>query len=321
MRIVSYRGKWCAVVWIDGKRNRISLGNLDATAENHPTAEREAEDLQRKLNMPAGGLIEDIMPAYLDDITVTDKARLETCWKQTKPHFGHLRPDQVTREVCRGYTKRRRKQGRGDGTIRKDISVIRAACNWWRKDNGAVWDLPEPPPARERWMTRKEFARLLEAAKNTHHLTVFLHLAIATAGRKEAILEMTWPQVRWDQNQIWLGRKPNGKKRATVPMTKTLRTVLEKAKSVALTNHVVEYAGSRVLDIKKAYGRARKDAGLEDVTIHDIRRTAGAWMRMNGVKLEDIQDFLGHTDIRVTQRIYARFSPDYLSEAADALEL
>ena len=31
--------------------------------------------------------------------------------------------------------------------------------------------------------------------------------------------------------------------------------------------------------------------------------------------------FLGHTDVATTRRIYARFSPSYLKKGADALEL
>jgi hypothetical protein len=37
--------------------------------------------------------------------------------------------------------------------------------------------------------------------------------------------------------------------------------------------------------------------------------------------MEEIQQFLGHSDINVTRKIYARFSPDYLKEAAEALEI
>jgi len=36
--------------------------------------------------------------------------------------------------------------------------------------------------------------------------------------------------------------------------------------------------------------------------------------------MEEIQQFLGHSDINVTRKIYARFSPSYLKEAAAALE-
>jgi hypothetical protein len=39
----------------------------------------------------------------------------------------------------------------------------------------------------------------------------------------------------------------------------------------------------------------------------------------NGVPLVEVGQYLGHTDFKVTYRIYARFSPGYLAKAAAAL--
>jgi integrase len=36
--------------------------------------------------------------------------------------------------------------------------------------------------------------------------------------------------------------------------------------------------------------------------------------------MEEIAQYLGHSDVNVTRQIYARFSPDYLRKAASALE-
>jgi integrase len=44
-------------------------------------------------------------------------------------------------------------------------------------------------------------------------------------------------------------------------------------------------------------------------------------MAEDGRSMEEIQQFLGHSDINVTRKIYARFSPSYLKDAAAALEL
>jgi integrase len=44
-------------------------------------------------------------------------------------------------------------------------------------------------------------------------------------------------------------------------------------------------------------------------------------MAEGGIPMPVIAQYLGHRDSRTTERIYARFSPDYLREAAKALEL
>lgn len=350
--IVGYRGKWCLKLWRAGKRKRISLG-YDATGPkercpNYPLARKDAEDIKAQIARPASNKIQDFWTSYLDDRQAIRRDRQETSWQSLKWHFGPLSANDITRETCRTYISSRRNQGVSDGTIRKELTDLRAAVNWFDKHNKAVFDLPAPPPPRDRWLTRDEFSRLLEAAENTFHLTVFLHLAIATAGRKEALLTMTWPQVRWDHNEIWLGVKPNGKKRATVPMNKTIKAVLQTAQKNSRSSFVIEYEGAGIQDIKTAYNAAVRRAGLEPekpwldpkrhnnphptpeeldeyrrrkVDIHTLRHTAGVWMAMAGVDLSKICEYMGHSDIRVTKRVYARFQPDHMNDAAEALEV
>jgi len=40
-----------------------------------------------------------------------------------------------------------------------------------------------------------------------------------------------------------------------------------------------------------------------------------------GVSMSEISQYLGHTNTATTQRVYARYSPDYLRGAAAALEI
>jgi hypothetical protein len=37
--------------------------------------------------------------------------------------------------------------------------------------------------------------------------------------------------------------------------------------------------------------------------------------------MPEIAQFLGHSDSRLTERVYARFSPNYLAKTATSLEL
>lgn len=326
-RVTDYRGKWVSVVRIEGERKRISLGNLDATDANREAAERAAHELARDLAKPVGGTCSEIVPAYIEDIRAGDKERLRDAWKALKAQFGPLHPDQITRQQCRRYREARRAQGRQDGTIRKELGTLRAAVNWFAKDNSAVFELPEPPAPKERWLTKDEFTRLLDATE-TPHLKIWLHLAIATGGRKEALLELRWTRtvngvgyVDLAQGVVDMGRKENGKKRAVVPMTNSLRVALREAKRGAKTDFVIEYDGAPVGSIKRSFATACRNAGLKDVTPHTLRHSAAVWMAAAGVDMARIAQYLGHTDSRVTERVYARFAPDHLRDAAAALEL
>lgn len=65
--------------------------------------------------------------------------------------------------MCREYIELRRLVGMADGTILKDINVVRQALNW-RSVTGAQFEAPGAPPPRDRYLTKDEFRTLLEAA-------------------------------------------------------------------------------------------------------------------------------------------------------------
>jgi integrase len=44
-------------------------------------------------------------------------------------------------------------------------------------------------------------------------------------------------------------------------------------------------------------------------------------MAQAGVPIEQIAQYLGHTNPAVTYRVYARYSPEHLRKASDALRL
>lgn len=318
-RVTEHRGKWS--VRVDGQR--YSTG-LDARPELRETAERKARQIHKVLTYtPQGDTVADIMRAYLndkhDDGDCIDPERLSNAWKRLEPHFGHLQPEEVNRKTCRGYHKSR--VGMANGTINRELATLRAALTWHLGESSpAIFEMLSADEPRDRSLTRDEFQRLLEACRSPH-LKLFCHLAIATAARKSAILELRWMMVRWDENVIWLGRKPNGKKRATVPITKRLRLELETAYEARESDSIVEYGGRPVRDVKHAFRRACDRAGISDFTIHDLRHTAAVWMCGQNVSLDKISSYLGHTKIDITRNVYAKYQPDHLRDAAAALEV
>jgi len=317
-RLKLYRGYWHAV-WSDarGQTRRASL-----RTEDREEAERRLIDFRIEAEAPEGSLVGEVVAAYLADKEgrVSDHERLVGAWKRAKSTFGHLRPDQITRPICRAYALQRRMDGVSDGTILKEINVVRQALNW-RKIGGAMFEAPSAPPPRDRYLTRAEFDRLVDACIQPH-VRLFIILALSTAGRKQALLDLTWTRVDFERGQIRLGvvGEKNRKSRATVTMTDRLRIELEEAAKGAVTPYVIEYAGRKVGNIKKGFALAAARAGIENLTPHDLRHTAAVWMAEAGASMSEIAQVLGHSDERITFRVYARFSPEYLRRAMSALE-
>lgn len=325
MRLTRHRGKWA--VRIDGRR--FSTGE-PATPDRREIAERKARGIAQKLVSESYGLnVAEIIRAYREDMPnrlekVVAQGRVAYAEKHLLPFFGAHHPGDVTHEECRAYVGRRRETGASDGTIRRELGVMRAALKWKDPASQAQFDFPAPPPPRGRWLTRDEFQRLLAASASSPHVRTFLHVAIATGARKEAILGLRWDtHIDFEKRIIWLGFKEGGKNRATVPMTNAVFAALADARENALSAHVVEWAGAGVADIRKALSRAYARAGLADVSApaHTLRHTAGAWMAQAGVPMHQISQRLGHSSIAVTERHYAHLHPDFMKQSSAALEV
>ena len=152
---------------------------------------------------------------------------------------------------------------------------------------------------------------------------MFVRLALATAGRAGALFELRWARVDWQRRQIDLrGETPEtNKRRAIVPINETLLVALQEAQGAAQTPFVLEWGGQRLRSVKGAFKRAAARCGWNDVTPHTLRHSAAVWMAEAGVPMAVISQYLGHTSTAVTEKVYARFSPDYLRSAAAALEV
>lgn len=82
---------------------------------------------------------------------------------------------------------------------------------------------------------------------------------------------------------------------------------------------VVNWNGSSVQSIKKAFRSARENASIsKDVTPHTLRHTATTWLLQAGVEVWQVAGFLGMTADMV-ERNYGHHSPLYQKQAADAV--
>ena len=315
MRLVKHRGKWA--VRIQGQRYSTGFNAID---EHRNAAERQARTIIARLEKPTDDIM-DIMDAYAKDKERDGKdgSRVRHSITALRPVFAGIAPDEVTRELCRDFADRRREARISNGTILRDLKIMRAACNWHDPRNAGRFWYPQEPDSRNRVLSKDEVEKLIEVSP--FHLRVFIELAYGTAARAGAIYELTWPQIDFDKKEIRLGRKANGKRRSTVPMTARLREVLEEAQEIAETTRVVEFCGKPVKSVKRAYARACREAKLKDFHIHDLRHTSAVHQIEDGVPMEMISQYLGHSNILVTSKIYAKYRPEAMRQAADALEL
>jgi len=223
-RIGRYRGAYC-VTWRDpdGTRHRHTLGTNDrATAESLIRQFAHAK--------PALVTVEWTWRAYMTDLGERPTAvTMGYTGRHILPHFGHIGAEDVTVEDCRAYTAARRAAGRSDGAIHTELGHLRSALVFGVKrrhiDHAPHIERPTKPQPRDRYLTRAEAERLLDAT-DTLHIRCAIILMLGTAARVQAVLDLTWDRVDFEAGMIHL-RDPSDtgrrKGRAIVPMNRSVR--------------------------------------------------------------------------------------------------
>lgn len=323
-RIGRLNGRY-TVAWTldDGRRRRFRLD-----ARTRKEAEAEALDvIQRQTAQASGQSVSALWPLYLMEREGRTIVRsMSSSAKPLLTHFGALRPDQITTDHCRSYARQRAVKGLAQGSIWTELGHLRIVTNWAAK-KGLIpkaphIELPPKPAPKDRHLTRKEAARLLSVDMQPH-VRVAIVLMLTTGARASAALELTWDRVDLTRRRLDLrldGAGPR-KGRAVVPINDTLLAILTEARAAALSDHVIEWAQKPVKSIRNGFSRAVERAKLDDVGMHTLRHTAAVWMVEAGHSMDEVAQFLGHSNPSVTFKVYGRFSPGHLRKAASALEL
>ena len=78
--------------------------------------------------------------------------------------------------------------------------------------------------------------------------------------------------------------------------------------------------GKPYTSIMRVWTRLRKKAGLPHFRIHDLRHQYASFLVNSGRTLYEVQQVLGHSDPKVTQR-YAHLSTKSLQDAANSASI
>lgn len=312
-----HRGKF-AVTFRDpdGNRKRVSTGTAD-----EGLADARAKEMWRRITAAPSERVKDLWPRYVKD-RIGDGARpdrFKAHWTALEPAFGDMYGHAVSKDDCRTFYRKRQSEGYSRSTIKTDLELLRACLRWrYGKSAPPVWVGTAAPP-RDKWLT-KDQARKLVNLTDTPHIKLFLILGLTTGARASAILDLTWNRVDFAHGTIDFrpaGRDVTNKRRTVVPMNAQAREALQEAYEGRLTDSVIEYNGKPVKSVKKAVQRLSERTGVK-FSPHTLRHTCAVWMAQADVPMQKIAQYLGHTSTRVTESVYARYSPSYMQDASEA---
>jgi integrase len=327
-RLVRFRDKF-AVTWTEGgRRFRHSLG-VDSRAEADQRLARfiAAQAAAGAVATGKAYTVADAWDGYTKALGAKPSAVTASHqWKAIGPAFADRNAATLTEADCQRYVVARRKLGRSESTIWSELSRLRSALRWAENKRlidraPKIW-IPAPSPPRDKRLTREQVKAFIDAC-TLPHVKLFAILAATTGARMGAILSLTWDRVDLDRGLIRY-QDPTAaaskKGRATAPINALARDALSEAHRGATTPFVIEWAGQRVRSIKKGLANAGARAGTPWVTAHVFRHSTASILAESGVSMGEIAQLLGHSNTRMVESVYAKFSPTYLRKAAATLE-
>ena len=171
--------------------------------------------------------------------------------------------------------------------------------------NPAAGIKPNRRPELTRFLSREEIARLHRAldgqtGRGNRQQADVIRLLLLTGCRRGEIVRLRWSEVQGDV--LMLADSKTGPRK--VPLNSQARRILERpprGESPFVFPSLRDPSRPRHPDLNLWY-RVRKEAGIEDVRLHDLRHTVASHAVMNGVPVPVVSRLLGHSNVRMTLR-------------------
>ena len=257
-------------------------------------------------------------------------------WAAREARTGELFDDQAIVDHLDDY---RQRLGPAPATYHRRFLLLRHFMRWVSHRNGApdpFLELQAPPKTRQEsdWLTREEFAALLDAAEHParrrsglveRDQLVLLTLAM-TGLRRSELIALDWRDVTLDgPRPSLLVRQGKGGRPRRQPLPAELARRLSRwraQREASASDPVFCGLGGARLQPTILAGiihRTATRAGIDKhVTAHTLRHTAATWLRQATGDTRLVAEYLGHADLSTVAR-YTHVAEEELHAAARVL--
>jgi integrase len=333
------RGTGCIYLRSYGERKvywiKYSRNGQPVSESTHSNKRRVAEQLlKRRIAEISTG---QYLGPQLERTTVTELAadlvseyranqRKSTEWAERRwrlhlrPFFGVLRAIQVTPPLLNRFVESRQQAGASNGEINRELAALKRAFRLG-KSNGKVRDVPVFPHllelnVRTGFLEAAQYDALV--AQNPElWLRAYIEVAHTYGWRKQELLNLRIRQLDFSAGVIRLdvGSTKNREGRE-VTMTSSVRSLLaECARGKPSDGYVFTRADKPVRDFRKAWRNLCVAAGVPELLVHDMRRSAARNLRRAGVSEGVIMKIGGWK----TRSVFERYNIVSQADIRDAL--
>lgn len=172
--------------------------------------------------------------------------------------------------------------------------------------------------SRDRFLNTDELKRFWAALRDTKN-EVFKHyvmISLFTGMRRNNVLTMRWEHVDFELGLIYVPDSKGGQP-LQIPMVNQIRELLKKINQSANSKWVLpskKSTSGHFEDPKRPWRELLQSAGIENLRLHDLRRTMGSWQAISGASLPVIGKSLGHKSTSATQ-VYSRLTIDPIRDS------
>lgn len=205
------------------------------------------------------------------------------------------------------------------------LEVVRKMFNWGKVAGLVPKDHSSPVAGivrfrerkRKRFVTPVEMPRFIQALEEeeSDYARHGLWLLLLTGLRSKELRHAKWEEIDWDMGTLSIGLTKNGEP-LLAPLSDAAIDRLKTIPRTAGNPYIIcgQKFGRPLSGLGAALRRVLKRAGLENIRIHDLRRTVGSWLAQSGASLHLIGDVLNHKDPKTTAG-YAYFMTQQRREA------
>lgn len=321
---------------IEGKPARIKIGRYpDLSIEN---ARKEAQKMKsdialgknpqaEKRTLRQEILFQEMFHNFIEQYSKKHKKT----WKEDKRvinrfcvNFFKKKVITITRQdIQKLHTKVGEESGQRQANVLIQIlsSMFNRAIEWgWNGKNpcGGIKKFKEK--SRDRFLQPDEIQRLIKVLNESQNELIrdYVYISLLTGVRKSDVLSMEWSEIDFINKKWRIPEQKNGEPQ-TIPLTDFACNILQERQKKKFNQFVF---GSKLgtkgylVEPKKGWQSILKKAEIQNLRIHDLRRTLGSLLACSGTSSHIISKALGHKSSKATD-IYARLNLDPVREAVE----
>ena len=247
-------------------------------------------------------------------------------------------------DVLQAYFDEKRLQGRKDGkgglsaaTLRRHKNILHQALNEAVKNNLLPSNpcqfvvLPKQEPYQSSYYSAEQLQSLFDAIQDDP-LCPLVKITAIYGLRRSELLGLKWDSLDFDANRLTIrhtvakvtevvekDKTKNASSFRSFPLTDEARSIFLAAKARERENRLLFGSAYQENDyvfkrddgrpyppdyITKHFSKLLKKHSLPHIRFHELRHSCASLLLNSGFTLKDVQEWMGHADIKMTANIY-----------------